>query len=395
MMPQKLALVMISNFGRADGGRETWAHQFLPRLLARNPELSTDVYALHVDGQSDNRLELEKAVAEEDRARLGSHFFRAARNRIPNSLKMIWAMFCHDWNAREAGYSLAVGVGSFVELVCMLAAPGLRGVPKAVWLRTIYVDEKSDRIPAWLRPAARAIENAILRHADLIIANGDDTAAYYRSQGLRVEVIKNAVDLERWRMPPPKLKRPIDVAFIGRLTAVKGASQFLAVCRRLTTSSPEAFRFHAIGDGSFTAQSEELAAQGRLTYHGFIPNDRLSERLRQIDVCVALTFVRQAPGDTIGGSGTSNALLEQMAAGRVCICWDNAAFRQMVGEESAYMVPQGDIDGLSAALEAIARNPGEAARRARNAAKLAEEYGLENHLLRFERAVSPWLALGN
>jgi glycosyltransferase involved in cell wall biosynthesis len=394
IVPQKLALVMISNFGRADGGRETWAYQFLPRLLARHAGLSVDLYALRVDGQPDNRPELENAIPEGGRGRFQQRFFSARQNRIPNSLKMIWAMFRHDWFAYEKDFQLALGVGSFIELTCMLAAPGLRGVPKAVWLRTIYVDEKSDRIPAWLRPLARIVETAVLRRADLIIANGDDTAAYYRARGLHVEVIKNAVDLDRWRMPPPRLERPIDVAFIGRLTAVKGAAEFLEACRRLTAHSGAGrFRFHAIGDGSFTPQAEELAAQDRLTYHGFVPNDALPDRLGQMDVCVALTFVRQAAGDKIGGSGTSNALLEQMAAGRVCLCWDNAAFRQIVDEQSAYLVAQGDIDGLVIALEAIAKDPEDAIRRARNGAKLAEDYDIEMHMDRFERAVTPWLAL--
>ena len=176
-VPCRLAIVMISNFGRADGGRETWAYQFLPRLLARNPGLSADLFALRVDGQADNSPELESAVAAEDRMRLRQRFFRAARNPIPNSLKMIAAMFRHDWFAAGRDYSLALGVGSFIELVSMLAAPGLRGVPKGVWLRTIYVDEKSDRIPRLLRPLMRLIETTVLRRADLIIANGDDTAA--------------------------------------------------------------------------------------------------------------------------------------------------------------------------------------------------------------------------
>ena len=116
-MPQKLALVMISNFGRADGDRETWAYQFLPRLLARNPGLSTHLYALRVAGQPDNSTELESAVAPGDRPRLRQRFFRAARNWIPNSLKMVWAMFRHDicWDnvafrqgtVRESGFALA------------------------------------------------------------------------------------------------------------------------------------------------------------------------------------------------------------------------------------------------------------------------------------------------
>jgi glycosyltransferase involved in cell wall biosynthesis len=390
--PRKLALVMISNFGRADGGRETWAYQFLPRLLARNPALSTNVYALRVDGQSDNSGELIGAIAKEDRNRFSLCFLRARRNWIPNSLKMAWAMLRRGWNAGERDFDLALGVGSFVELICMLLAPGLRGTPKAIWLRTIYLDEKSHRIPEWLRPVGAAIETAVLRRAKLIIANGDDTAAHYRARGLKIEVIKNAVDLDRWRMPPPKLERPINVAFIGRLTAVKGAAEFLEVCRRTTdTGKPYDFQFHVIGDGDFADMARALAAEGRLKLHGMVPNEELPRLLEKMDVCTALTFVRQGADQKGGGSGVSNALLEQMAAGRVCLCWDNAAFRQVLDERSGYFARQGDAGELAARLKQIAENPSEALNRALTGQQLAENYGLDAHMQRFERTVAQWI----
>ena len=387
--PRKLALVMISNFGRADGGRETWAYQFLPRLLARNPALSTNVYALRVDGQSDNSGELIGAIAKEDRNRFSLCFLRARRNWIPNSLKMAWAMLRRGWNAGERDFDLALGVGSFVELICMLLAPGLRGTPKAIWLRTIYLDEKSHRIPEWLRPVGAAIETAVLRRAKLIIANGDDTAAHYRARGLKIEVIKNAVDLDRWRMPPPKLERPINVAFIGRLTAVKGAAEFLEVCWKLsTTDNRHDIRFHVIGDGEFTEQARPLERENRLVLHGMIPNDRLPTILDEMDICVALGFVGIGPRGRGGGSGVSNAILEQMAAGRVMLCWDNVAYRQVIGTDAGFFVSQGDTDALAQVIRSIVRDPATARSKAAAATVMAQEYGFDAHMAKFDSVIS-------
>jgi glycosyltransferase involved in cell wall biosynthesis len=392
MNPQNLALVMISNFGRSDGGRETWAYQFLPRVLARQPDLRADIYALRVKGEPDTTPELIAATGENAPLRLHARFFEVARSRVPNSLKMIWAMFRHNWQDANA-YGLALGVGSFVELICMLVAPGLRGIPKAVWLRTIYIDEKSDRIPAWLRPAARTIETVVLRRADLIIANGDDTAEHYRARGLTVEVIKNAVDLDRWRMAPPKLELPLHVAFIGRLSAVKGIGEFLKACEILA-GGPHAgsFRFHVIGDGDFAAQAEQLESRGDIIFHGAIPNDRIPATLQAMDVCVALTFEKDAD-HPLGGSGVSNALLEQMGAGRVCLCWDNRIFRNVLDDGSAFFVHQGSVDDLVRVLEHIAMNLVDARDRAAASTAVAHDYGIEAHVDRFAKVVSPWLAI--
>ena len=384
MMSHKLAVVMISNFGRADGGRETWAYQFLPRLMAREPTLAVELHGLRVEGQPDTFSEIVAATAPSDRPRLTAHFVRAQRNLIPNSLKMLWAMWNQPREGRDA--SLALGVGSFVELACMMAAPGLRRSRKAIWLRTIYLDEKAHRIPKWLRGFAMRVETAILRRADLIIANGDDTAAHYRARGLQVEVIKNAVDLDRWRMPLPRFDRPIHVAYVGRLAAVKGLAEFIELARR-AAAHPEggAFRFHIVGDGDLQESARSAESLGNLTFHGPVNNDAMPSVLADKDVCVALGFVGVGPDGRSGGSGVSNAVLEQMAAGRLLLCWDNAAYRQIVSDAAGVRVRQGDVDALLRELLNIAADDSEARQRCRAAVAVAQQYGFEAHMERFLR----------
>lgn len=383
---RKLALVMISNFGRADGGRETWAYQFLPRLLAREPDLSIDLYGLRVEGQPDTIPELLAATAPSDRPRLRAQFFHAQRNAIPNSLKMLWAMWNRRWKPSQSEADLALGVGSFVELACMVVAPGLRRRRKAVWLRTIYLDEKSHRVPKWLRGIATRIETAVLRRADLIIANGDDTAAHYRARGLSVEVIKNAVDLERWRMPPPSFDRPIQIAYIGRLAAVKGLAEFIELARR-TAALPEAgaFRFHIVGDGDLADLAKAAEPLGNLSFRGAVSNDAMPSVLAEMDICVALGFVGVGPDGRSGGSGVSNAVLEQMAAGRLLLCWDNVAYRQIVSDAAGIRVRQGDVDALLDELMKIAADDREARKKSEAGREIAQGYGFDAHLDRFLR----------
>ena len=385
-----MSLVMISNFGRADGGRETWAYQFLPRLLARDPDLHLEIHGLRADDEPDNRPELMAAFAEADRVRIRCHFHRAKRSAVPLSLKMLGAM-SGQRSAGEPG-DLVLCVGSFVDLACALIAPAFRRSPKAAWLRTIYLDEKAHRIPRWLRPIARRIETAILRRADLLIANGDDTAAHYRARGLKIEVIKNAVDLDRWRMPPPRPEEPIHVAFIGRLVAVKGAGEYLELAKRHAASAEKGrFHFHMIGEGEFAHAAKSAEAFGNLTFHGPVRNEDLPETMRAMDACVALGFVGVDKNGRGGGSGVSNAVLEQMAAGRIMLCWDNAAYRQVLDEDSCYFAPQGDVMALSATLDQIAQNTSTALRKADGAARRARDYSFDAHLDRFMAAVKRWL----
>jgi glycosyltransferase involved in cell wall biosynthesis len=113
--------------------------------------------------------------------------------------------------------------------------------------------------------------------------------------------------------------------------------------------------------------------------------------LSEMHICVALTYVRGEADDFSGGGGVSNALLEQMAAGRIIVAWDNAAFRQVLDERSAFLAPQGDREALLDALTQIHADPRAAEEKARTAAEIARGYSFESHLDRFASAAGRWL----
>ena len=214
---------MLSNFGRADGGRETWAYNFIPRLLERYPELRLAIYGLRVDGEPDNRETVFSAVPAAHRNRLSIDFVRAKADRWPNAFAF--------WNGlstlcREKPPAFVLAVGSWVELRAALLTPAFRNSGKLAWLRSIWTDEKAHRYPAVLRPWLERMDTAVLKRADVIIANGEDTADHYRKLGLTVRVIPNGVDLDRWRIDPPSLQAPVKVAYVGRLAEVKGIDGF-------------------------------------------------------------------------------------------------------------------------------------------------------------------------
>ena len=381
------AIVMLSNLGPSEGGRETWLYNFLPRLLQRYPQLRLSIHGFRLDGDSDNRETLHRAARDSDRERLSIDFVQAASSRRPNAFAFWTGLRRLVAKSREPKF--VVAVGSWVELVAVLVSRAFRGSGKILWLRTIYVDEKAHRIRPIARTFMRRLEDRVLRRADLLIANGEDTAAHYRARGFDVTVIKNAVDLDRWTMPPPSLVPPFRVAFIGRLAQVKGIDEFLSVAK---AADSREFVFHIAGDGPLRDEAIALERDGRLRFHGPLPNEAVPKFLEDMDVCVALTFAGSELKQGSGGAGVSNSLLEQMAAGRILLCWDNPAYRQVLDHESAFLVTQGDATAIIKALKEISRDPGEASTRARRAAELARGYGFEAHMDLFAKAAGPWLS---
>jgi glycosyltransferase involved in cell wall biosynthesis len=391
--PAEAAIVMLSNLGPAEGGRETWLYNFLPRLLQHFTHLRLRIHGFRLAGDPDHRGALINVVPAKDRDRISIDFVHAKPSRRPNAFAFWTGLRRTGRNSAEP--HVVIAVGSWVELLAVIVSGAFRRSGKVLWLRTIFVDEKAHRIPSAARGFIRRVEDAILRQADLLIANGDDTAAHYRARGFDVTVIKNAVDLRRWTMAPPKLRRPLHVAFIGRLAQVKGINEFLAAAREMAaTAEGSQFIFHVAGEGPAREDALVLERAGHLRFHGPLPNEAVPGFLRDMDVCVALTFAGSDLRGGSGGAGVSNSLLEQMAAGRVLLCWDNPAYRQVLDENSAYLVEQGDASALIAALRQIASDPSEASARAQRAADLARGYGFEAHIELFAEAAARWLPRG-
>ena len=124
----------------------------------------------------------------------------------------------------------------------------------------------------------------------------------------------------------------------------------------------------------------EAAKQGIVDWHGPIPNDTLPTRLADFDVCVAFT----RSSEIQGGGGTSNAMMEQMAAGRIMLAWNNAIFRQWLNAENGYMVPQDDVEAAYRCLADILHNKTEALRRAAAGPQTLRPFSIEAMVDKFD-----------
>ena len=363
---------MISNFGVADGGRETWAYNFIPRLLKRWPGITLDIIGLHRAGQPDNAGRVRDLL--EGRGTVT--FLQSRRNRFP-----VLSILRQAPSVKLAAPDLVVGVGSAIEALVISLSPAFRRARRIIWLRTILTHERATQVPGWLGRAVRTLETRLLRSADALIANGEDTAAYYRAQGLTVRVIANGVDVDRWKAEPPTLDRPVKVAFVGRLIREKGVAEFLTVAER---THGRDFEFHVIGEGPLSPDVQQAQRGTQLIAHGAKPNSELPALISSMGVCVFLGFEG-------GGGGVSNALLEQMASGRVILAWRNQIYGQLLDEGNAYLVPQGDVDGIERVLRDILDRPEEARLRAAAAQETARRYSFDAHLDKLVALAQPLL----
>jgi glycosyltransferase involved in cell wall biosynthesis len=379
----QIEFVCQSSMGRSDGGLETWAYQFLPALLRQYPDAQLRfIGARPVDHPDATAALLAEAGTNADRMNI--RFFPIYPGKIPQIVSMFRQFLAVKSAANDPKPDIVITAGTFLELFMVLLSPLTRNAFKVTWLRTIWVDQKTYRIPKWLRPLVRRAEALILKQADLLLANGDDIAERYGRYDLKVGVIKNAVDLARWRVPPPKLCDPIKVAYIGRLALDKGIADFIQLAQQMKSGPHrDQFSFEVFGHIGQENMVREAAERGDVAWHGPVENSQLPATLAGLDVCVALT--RSDPNS--GGGGTSNAMMEQMAAGRIMLAWDNVIFRQWLNETNAFLAPQGDVAALAERLIELSADRDAAKKRAANGPLSVSDFGIDSMIERFDAAL--------
>lgn len=350
MRKEILDIIMLSDFNRNGGGRETWLYNFLPELLE-----DEDIQKVNLFGytnQEGNNISSASFLSEkkEVEKRLFPIVFKGKSSKFPMAFSMFNQLKKYK-EVEKPSVTLAMGI---FELFMMLFIKRFKNTKKIVWLRSIFIHEKAYAVPKIFRKGFLYLEVWLLKKADIVISNGDDIQGFYKKYKLQVHVIKNGINSKKWKLPLPDLKKTIHVAYIGRLSQVKGIESYLELARKVKKGENHSnFIFHIVGnEGVYEEEVNTLVKEKIVVNHGVISNQKLPKFLKNIDVCVALTFA----SDKGGGGGTSNAMLEQMAASRVMLAWKNVIFNQYLNDENAYLVDQYDITGLEDALLIIKNN---------------------------------------
>jgi glycosyltransferase involved in cell wall biosynthesis len=203
-------------------------------------------------------------------------------------------------------------------------------------------------------------------------AVSESTADDLAARGLRrqdIRVIHNGVDLAFFS-PDPHLARLAGPTFlyVGRLKRYKRIDLAVQAVALLRDRGVRA-RLLVAGRGDeeprLRAQVEALGIADRVSFEGFVTEDRKRELLR---TCWAT--VLPSPKE---GWGITN--IEAAACGTPAVCADSPGLRESVIDgETGRLVPYGDASRLADALGALAADPAEVARLGAAARRFAEGF---------------------
>jgi glycosyltransferase involved in cell wall biosynthesis len=230
---------------------------------------------------------------------------------------------------------------------------------------------------------------------DGLVAISDEIDAELDALGIpaaRRHRIPNGVDTRRFQPAPPEEQArrrrelglpaaPI-VVYCGRLVPEKRVDVLLEAWRGVEARLPGA-NLVIVGDGVEAAALRRSAGPG-VRFVG--EADDVLPFLQAADVFAL-------PSDT---EGSSNALLEAMAAGLPVVATRVGAATEVVAEGAGRLVAPGDAVSLASALEAILTDPARARLGAAGRARVVSDYalaGVADRLVRLYREVAPRAAV--
>ena len=206
---------------------------------------------------------------------------------------------------------------------------------------------------------------AVIREFDSVVVRGSGAAAYVRKLGYtrHLEVITGSVTPLRDSFV--FALRPIDIAFVGRLTEYKRPDRFVSAIAAIAAERP-GLRAVLIGDGPLRG---ELSDQVRRL--GLEANVEFLGQRADIEALLARTKVFML---TSRWEGVSIAMLEAMAAGAVPVVANVGDLGdRLESGRTGYLVAPDDIAGYARAAARLLADAGTWGDCSRRAARFAVE----------------------
>jgi len=169
-----------------------------------------------------------------------------------------------------------------------------------------------------------------------------------------VYIAENGVDAAQVGKPSQRVPSlPLQVAFVGRLVAYKGADMLLEAAKEFLAARK--LDLHIIGDGperrSLEAMVQEFGVGGSVHFHGWLAHADVQQRLRNCDVLV-LPSIREFGGGVV---------VEAMALGVTPIVADYGGPAELVKQETGIKVAFHDknslVQNMLEAIEFITSSP--------------------------------------
>jgi glycosyltransferase involved in cell wall biosynthesis len=212
----------------------------------------------------------------------------------------------------------------------------------------LQADENLDRPFPW---PAKVIRWWSLPRAEWIAARSPTALDVNRAWGAkgRMHVVPHTVP--QWDPIERRGDPTFTVGFAGRLVPEKGLTDLLAAVGRLDTP----LRLLVVGDGPVRAEIEAADLPGvTVEIRTRIPNERVREEgYAEMDVVAVPSRTTETWAEQFG-----RVLVESMMCGRPVVGYDSGEIGWVIRSSGGgIVVPEGDVDGLAAALSELQRSP--------------------------------------
>lgn len=288
------------------------------------------------------------------------------RARIP-----VAAIVLTESHIRPAGHELIRALQEtqprLIILDSIALMPGARVTrPPDVKLLALMHMLPSALVPPSGRGALEVAERKVLPSAGAIVTASRDLARRLEERGIqqRIEVIPPGRDQLPWTGPRPERdpSNPVEFLCVANWWPAKGIHLLVQAFGRLQVP---AF-LDLVGAEGAPAYAHRVRtainrydARDRVRIHGPLSGQDLADRYHSTDVFV-LPSLEEGYGTVVS---------EALNAGLPVVAFALGPLQDLVTPESGTLVPPGDVDALSAAMDRFARDPnlrkraGEAARR--------------------------------
>jgi glycosyltransferase involved in cell wall biosynthesis len=206
------------------------------------------------------------------------------------------------------------------------------------WIKQIWLNRHVQALVANARSTVEALANSI-----------DPAKLHYVPNGLELDRFKHNPSFQRSEILPADWHDNIIIGTVGSLLPKKDPETFVTVARQVIDRCPDA-RFVHTGIGPLRESSEALCDEWGISDRVLFLGERLDipRILQSLDVFLMTSL----------NEGMPNAAMEAMAAGIPCVLTDTGDCRELVQEaQTGYVLPIGDVDGLTQAVLRLAEDP--------------------------------------
>ena len=262
-------------------------------------------------------------------------------------------------------------VVAFMAPICLIAGFACRGLKTR-----LVVSERIDPALDPRNPVFRKLLNDVYAKADLTVFQTERAKNYFpekiRSNSV---IIPNPIAVKCTATQ----QRSHRIVTAGRLMPQKNQKMLIDAFAKFHDSYP-AYKLDIYGEGPLQAELQQridsLGLTDAITLRGNVSN------IHQ-EIADAEMFVLSSDFE-----GLSNALLEAMMMGHACISTNCAGSDEAIQNgENGLLVPVGDQQALTAAMEQLAADPELAAKLGNAAKETAQQYTVDRVIDKWRKAI--------